>query len=112
MRALLRVLLCFFLVGSSAAFAATDSYEYDPLGRLVQWTDSQGRVTQYRYDAVGNILEPELNKKTRHVHSYSAVSPRSNSQYFRAPFETQVVRLNVEQPISNQSNPKKFLGEI
>ena len=112
MRALLRVLLCFLLIGSSAAFAATDSYQYDPLGRLVQWTDSQGRVTEYRYDAVGNILEPELNNKTCHVRSSSAVSPSSDSQYFRAPFEILVVRVNVEQPISNQSYPKEFLGEI
>lgn len=57
MRVQLRILLCFCLLLLSTAFAATDSYQYDPLGRLVQWTDSQGRVTEYRYDAVGNILE-------------------------------------------------------
>jgi YD repeat-containing protein len=52
------VVFLFVLLGIiAAAFAATDVYEYDPLGRLIRWTDAQGRVTEYRYDAVGNILE-------------------------------------------------------
>lgn len=77
MRALLRVLLCFLLLGSSAAFAATDSYQYDPLGRLVQWTDSQGRVTEYRYDAVGNILEVKRVTVAAPGPAVSMVSPNN-----------------------------------
>ena len=39
------------------AIAAQERYDYDPLGRLVRMVDGQGRVTEYVYDAVGNILE-------------------------------------------------------
>ncbi len=44
------------LVGAGA-YAAQERYDYDPLGRLVRMVDGQGRVTEYIYDAVGNILE-------------------------------------------------------
>ncbi|MCW5631783.1 MAG: hypothetical protein KIT17_00450 [Rubrivivax sp.] len=37
--------------------AGEERYDYDALGRLVRWVDAQGRVTEYVYDAVGNILE-------------------------------------------------------
>lgn len=107
MRVLLRVLLCLLLIGSSAAFAATDSYQYDPLGRLVQWTDSQGRVTEYRYDAVGNILEVRRVTVAAPGPTVSMVSRSSHHHV-----ETSIVRLGVDQLISNHSNPKEFLGEI
>jgi YD repeat-containing protein len=45
------VLACF------GAIAAQERYDYDPLGRLVRMVDGQGRVTEYVYDAVGNLLE-------------------------------------------------------
>jgi YD repeat-containing protein len=40
----------------SPSFAATETYGYDALGRLIRWVDAQGRLTEYQYDAVGNIL--------------------------------------------------------
>ena len=39
------------------AAAGTERYDYDPLGRLIRYVDSDGRVTEYVYDAAGNILE-------------------------------------------------------
>jgi len=36
--------------------AATDQYDYDPLGRLIRWVAPNGQVTEYVYDAAGNIL--------------------------------------------------------
>ncbi len=39
------------------ARAATENYDYDPLGRLVRFTDSSGGVTEYVYDPAGNIRE-------------------------------------------------------
>src|SRR5262245_9426720 len=41
----------------AAAFAGTERYDYDPVGRLVRVIDEQGRVTEYVYDAAGNILQ-------------------------------------------------------
>ena len=35
--------------------AATERYDYDPLGRLIRVIDGGGRVTEYDYDAAGNI---------------------------------------------------------
>jgi YD repeat-containing protein len=40
-----------------AAIAAQERYDYDALGRLIRVIDEQGRVTQYVYDAAGNILQ-------------------------------------------------------
>ena len=39
------------------ALAGEERYDYDALGRLVRVIDEQGRVTQYVYDAAGNILQ-------------------------------------------------------
>jgi YD repeat-containing protein len=41
---------------SAHAAPLTDRFDYDALGRLVRVIDSAGRVTEYVYDAVGNIL--------------------------------------------------------
>src|SRR3954470_13160742 len=41
----------------SHAPAAQERYDYDALGRLIRVIDEQGRVTQYVYDAAGNILQ-------------------------------------------------------
>jgi YD repeat-containing protein len=37
--------------------AATEHYDYDALGRLVRYINAQGQVTEYVYDAAGNILQ-------------------------------------------------------
>ena len=37
--------------------AGEERYDYDALGRLVRVIDEQGRVTEYVYDAAGNILQ-------------------------------------------------------
>lgn len=37
------------------AHAAVERYSYDPLGRLIQYVDSAGQVTEYTYDAAGNL---------------------------------------------------------
>lgn len=37
------------------AEAASERYDYDPLGRLIRVIDGAGRVTEYEYDAAGNI---------------------------------------------------------
>ena len=46
------VLAALFLPSS---YAATERYDYDPLGRLIRVIDGAGRVTEYDYDAAGNI---------------------------------------------------------
>jgi len=35
--------------------AAVERYGYDPTGRLVQFVDSANEVTEYTYDAAGNL---------------------------------------------------------
>lgn len=37
-------------------WSGQDAYDYDPLGRLVRHADPSGRITDYQYDAAGNIL--------------------------------------------------------
>lgn len=54
-------LLAFFVciaasVYSFPAHAVVERYSYDPLGRLVQYVDSAGQVTEYTYDAAGNLI--------------------------------------------------------
>lgn len=48
------ILLSFFAI--AAIQAAEQSYDYDPLGRLVRSTGG-GNAVEYRYDAAGNLLE-------------------------------------------------------
>ncbi|WP_374692548.1 Ig-like domain-containing protein [Accumulibacter sp.] len=45
------------LTAMAAAHAGTERFDYDALGRLVRHIDSSGTITEYAYDAVGNILE-------------------------------------------------------
>ena len=52
-----RLIFAIVLALPLAAVAAQERYEYDALGRLTRMIDGQGRVTEYVYDAVGNILE-------------------------------------------------------
>jgi YD repeat-containing protein len=47
----------FVALGALPAQAAQELYDYDALGRLIRVIDEQGRVTQYVYDAAGNILQ-------------------------------------------------------
>ena len=49
------VSLCLLL--SLPGWAATERYDYDALGRLVRYTNAQGQVIEYVYDAAGNILQ-------------------------------------------------------
>lgn len=52
------VAVCVALGAAPAqAPAAQERYDYDALGRLIRVIDEQGRVTQYVYDAAGNILQ-------------------------------------------------------
>jgi YD repeat-containing protein len=44
-------------VFGAPALAGEERYDYDALGRLVRVIDEQGRVTEYVYDAAGNILQ-------------------------------------------------------
>ena len=52
---LLACLAC--ALSSGKLNAGEERYDYDPLGRLVRVIDEQGRVTEYVYDAAGNILQ-------------------------------------------------------
>jgi YD repeat-containing protein len=45
------------LVWATSGLAATERFDYDALGRLIRHVDSSGTITEYAYDAVGNILE-------------------------------------------------------
>lgn len=38
------------------AQAAVERYGYDPIGRLIQFIDSSGHVTEYVYDPAGNLI--------------------------------------------------------
>jgi YD repeat-containing protein len=54
LKALLAALL--LLIAPAAVLGQTsERYDYDPLGRLIRVIDAQGRVTEYEYDAAGNI---------------------------------------------------------
>jgi len=45
------------VIGSAELNAGQERYDYDALGRLVRVIDEQGHVTEYVYDAAGNILQ-------------------------------------------------------
>ena len=48
------ILFFLCLEGSSPSSAASITYTYDNLGRIIQVTYSNGRVITYTYDAAGN----------------------------------------------------------
>jgi YD repeat-containing protein len=52
---LFALLVCALLIGS--AFAATERYDYDPLGRLIRVINGSSQATDYVYDSAGNLLE-------------------------------------------------------
>lgn len=56
--------VCYLLIAGAFAFfssaiahAATDRYDYDPLGRLNRYIAPDGSTIDYVYDAAGNILQ-------------------------------------------------------
>lgn len=52
---LVALLVCIGAGLYQSAHAAVERYSYDPLGRLIQYVDSAGQVTEYTYDAAGNL---------------------------------------------------------
>jgi YD repeat-containing protein len=55
--------------------AGQERYEYDPIGRLVRFVDSNNQVTDYRYDAAGNILSVTRASSASLAPSITAVAP-------------------------------------
>jgi YD repeat-containing protein len=75
--AVLGVLACLTsVIGSAQLNAAQERYDYDALGRLVRVIDEQGRVTQYVYDAAGNILQV-ITGGTAQPPAVTSISPTS-----------------------------------
>ncbi len=66
------ILLC----GTHFAHAAQERYDYDGLGRLIRVIDEQGRVTEYVYDAAGNILQVVAGTAAQ-APVITAISPNS-----------------------------------
>jgi YD repeat-containing protein len=53
---LFAILISFTLLALSLpSSAGQERYDYDPLGRLIRFVNSSGEVTEYNYDAAGNI---------------------------------------------------------
>ena len=49
--------VCLLLSGvAPESYAGQERYEYDPIGRLIRYLDTNNQVTEYTYDAAGNIL--------------------------------------------------------
>jgi YD repeat-containing protein len=55
------VSILLLLLAAGVLLAAEQSYDYDPLGRLVRST-AGGNSVEYRYDAAGNLLEVTGNQ--------------------------------------------------
>ncbi len=55
------LMLVFFSVMATICSAGEAWYGYDQFGRLIRSIDEQNRVTDYVYDAAGNILEVQTN---------------------------------------------------
>lgn len=51
------VIMGIVLGWAASAHAGTERFDYDALGRLVRHVDPSGTMTDYAYDAVGNLLE-------------------------------------------------------
>ena len=69
----LAFLLSLFAAGAQAG---DERYDYDALGRLVRVIDEQGRVTEYVYDAAGNILQV-ITGGSAQAPAISSITPTS-----------------------------------
>jgi YD repeat-containing protein len=78
------------LVASPQLHAGQERYDYDPLGRVIRVIDEQGRVTEYVYDAAGNI--------TQIVTGGVAVAPTI------ATMDTQSIRRGESKPVTITGN--------
>ncbi len=58
----------------SLSHAGQESYDYDALGRLIRVIDEQGRVTQYTYDAAGNLLQVDTGA-TAQAPTITSITP-------------------------------------
>lgn len=68
------VLSVVLTVSCFSATAGEERYDYDALGRLVRVIDEQGRVTEYVYDAAGNILQV-ITGAAAEAPTVSAITP-------------------------------------
>ncbi len=70
------IVVTLFAALSIPAHAARETYGYDALGRLVRYTDPQGKITEYVYDPVGNILSVTLtNSQSQQNPQVTSVVP-------------------------------------
>ncbi|MBT2757912.1 RHS repeat protein [Mesobacillus foraminis] len=53
-----------------------ETFTYDKLNRLISWTDGEGKVTSYEYDAVGN-----LTKKGNKTFTFNKVNEVTNTGF-------------------------------
>ena len=58
-----------------AAPAAQERYDYDALGRLIRVIDEQARVTEYVYDAAGNLLQVTTGAGGAQAPVVNSISP-------------------------------------
>lgn len=74
--ALLLISLLFVVGGSTVSLAGQERYEYDPIGRLVRYVDTSNQVTEYTYDAAGNILSvAKGGAANSYIPTIAAVTP-------------------------------------
>jgi YD repeat-containing protein len=74
--ALASVLLLFMHGGQ----AGQEKYEYDPIGRLVRFVDSNNEVTEYSYDPAGNLLSVKRTSAAGLAPAIAAISPTTVRQ--------------------------------
>lgn len=69
------LLVAGLLLTGSVGEAGQERYEYDPIGRLVRFIDSSNEVTDYTYDAAGNILSVTRGGSAGLAPALSSVTP-------------------------------------
>lgn len=75
LRAAILVWLAIILALAPPCHALEERYDYDAIGRLVRMVDGSGRVTEYRYDAAGNILSVTSGLVQAAPPQITAISP-------------------------------------